>query len=265
MTKLQFKLNKHSMLIWVGLLSLMIFGFMSFYPTMADQGMQDLLEGMSDSMLQILGFDTFPDFSKIDQFYGYIIQYINIAIVVFAVTLGLNTYLKEERDGTIEFLFNQPLTRTQLIVQKFIGNILILGSILLAVIIVSCISIAIFVPTDANLNSILLSTIPVFGMLILSTFIFLLLGTGLSLILSSDLSVTGIAMGIVFVPYVLGMMAQMIEPVKRFEFISILHTTMPDRIYSGTFNSNSIILWLVLAGTTFIYGMIHFQKRDIKS
>lgn len=253
------------MLIWVGLLSLMIFGFMSFYPTMADQGMQELLEGMSDSMLQILGFDTFPDFSKIDQFYGYIIQYINIALVVFAVTLGLNTYLKEERDGTIEFIFNQPLTRTQLIIQKLIGNILILGCILVAVILVSIISIAIFVPADAELSSVLISTIPVFGMLVLNTLLFLLLGTGLSLILSSDISVTGIGMGIVFVPYVLGMMAQMIEPLKSFEFISILHTTMPDRIYAGTYNANSIILWVVLAGATFIYGMIHFQKRDIKS
>ena len=253
------------MLIWVGLLSLMIFGFMSFYPTMADQGMQELLEGMSDSMLQILGFDTFPDFSKIDQFYGYIIQYINIALVVFAVTLGLNTYLKEERDGTIEFIFNQPLTRTQLIIQKLIGNILILGCILVAVILVSIISIAIFVPADAELSSVLISTIPVFGMLVLNTLLFLLLGTGLSLILSSDISVTGIGMGIVFVPYVLGMMAQMIEPLKSFEFISILHTTMPDRIYAGTYNANSIILWVVLAGATFIYGMIHFQKSDIKS
>ena len=71
---------------------------------MAEEGLQELMAGMPDDILQVLGFESFPDFSKIDQFFGYIIQYVMMALLVYSISLGLNTFLKEEKDGTIEFL-----------------------------------------------------------------------------------------------------------------------------------------------------------------
>ena len=131
MRRLQFNLNKKSMLIWMGVLGFMIVGFMAFFPTMAEEGLQELMAGMSDDILQVLGFESFPDFSKIDQFFGYIIQYVMMALLVYSISLGLNTFLKEEKDGTIVFLYAQPITRTKLVLDKLMGNLMVIGSILL--------------------------------------------------------------------------------------------------------------------------------------
>ena len=73
----------------------------------------------------------------------------------------------------------------------------------------------------------------------------------------------GVAMAVVFIPYVLGMMAQMVAALEPLKFISILHTSMPDQIYAGTVDFLSIGLWSLLAIGTFCFGMYHFQKRDI--
>lgn len=263
MIRLQIKLNKKSIVIWMAVLGLMIVGFMAFFPTMSDQGLQELMAGMSDSTLQILGFDTFPDFSKVDQFYGYIIQYVMMALLVYAITLGLNTFLKEEKEGTIEFLYAQPMTRSRLVFDKLVGNMLNLLSILGVVIGLSVLTLIIFTPSGVEVSSILVKSIPVFISMILVTFLFLILGTGLSLMLPSSISSIGVAMSIVFGPYVLGMMAQMVEVLEPFEFISILHTTMPARIYIQNYDYLSYGLWIVLSVVTFIYGLHYFKKRDI--
>lgn len=263
MIKLQFDLNKKSMIVWISILTIMILGFMAFYPTMADESIQVLLEGMSDSMLQVLGFHSFPDFSKIEIFYGYIIQYVNMGLVVYALSLGLNTYLKEEKEGTIEFLYGQPITRTNLILSKLIGNLIIIGIILFSIISISILSLYIFTPADANFSTILYDSIPVFLVIICNMIMFLLLGTGLSLILPSTTSVIGVSMAIVFIPYVIGMMAQMIDKISSLEFISILHTTMPDRIYSQTNDIYSLLMWVTISVIALIYGLIKFKKKDM--
>lgn len=260
MIKLQFKLNRKTMLLWMGIIAVMILGFMGFFPTMADENLQSLMEGMSDSILQVLGFETFPNFSDIKQFYGYIIQYVNMALLVYALTLGLNTYLKEEQDGTIEYLYAQNMSRTQLITGKLIANLITLSLVLLVLIGLSCLTF--FIYSD-DAFAIMGASIPVFLIMILSSFIFLLLGTGLSLILKSTVSISGVALGIVFIPYVIGMMTQMVESIKVFEFISIIHTTMPDRIYAGNYDLLSYGLWIGISLITFIYGFHYFKKRDI--
>ena len=219
---------------------------------------------MSDSVLQVLGFATFPNFSEIEQFYGYIIQYVMMALLVYAITLGLNTFLKEEKEGTIEFLYAQPITRRQLILSKLWGNIRVLLNILAIVIGLSLLTIFIFVPENIEFIDVLMNSIPVFAMMIAVTFMFLLLGTGLSLLLKSEVSTTGVGMFVVFGPYVLGMMAQMVDALKSFEFISILHTTMPSRIYDGSYDILSYVLWGAVSTVIFAYGIRYFEKRNIE-
>lgn len=261
--KLHFKLNMKSMVVWIVTLSAMIVGFMAFYPTMADTSMQALIQGVPDSMLQVLGFDHFPDFSKIEVFYGYIMQYIMMGIAVYAIVLGLNTFSKEVRDGTIEFLYAQPITRTELVLQKLAANTLVLTIVTTVMILVSCLTFAIFLPTGIFLNDLVMQSLPVFASFWILAEVFLVLGTGLSLLLPTSLSTMGVAMAVVFIPYVLGMMAQMVEALEPLKFISILHTSMPDQIYAGTVDFLSIGLWSLLAIGTFCFGLYHFQKRDI--
>ena len=135
MIRLHIKLNLKGIILWALILLLIVFGFMAFFPSMANDSMKELvdgkLNGLPDSILSIVGFETFPDFTDINVFYGYIMQYVMMALAVFSMSLGLNTYIKEEKEGTIEFLFAQPQSNSLSILLPFIFHIFITGNIVI--------------------------------------------------------------------------------------------------------------------------------------
>jgi len=63
------------------------------------------------------------DFTKITNFYGYILQYITLALMVYVTIVTVSTLVKEETDGTIEFLYSKPVSRNMIFLQKSFANI----------------------------------------------------------------------------------------------------------------------------------------------
>lgn len=50
-----------------------------------------------------------------------------LASSIYAMMLGSQSLIKEETDGTIEFLYAQPVTRKGIVTSKFVSNMLVLG------------------------------------------------------------------------------------------------------------------------------------------
>lgn len=268
MIRLHIKLNLKATILWALILLLIVFGFMAFFPSMANDSMKELvdgkLNGLPDSILSIVGFETFPDFTDINVFYGYIMQYVMMALAVFSMSLGLNTYIKEEKEGTIEFLFAQPQSRQSLILNKLAANILLLTVVITTLVASSVLSFILFKPESINLGTLLSDNLIVFLSYYLLSFIFLLLGTSLSMLLPSSVSVIGISMALVFLPYLVGTMATMIKELKFIKGVSILHTLMPNQLYSNTINWMSLILWCLVSLALFMVAYQSFKNRDIK-
>lgn len=268
MIRLHLRLNWKSTLLWTLILSAILFGFMAFYPSMANDSMKELvdgkLNGLPDSILSIVGFETFPDFTNINVFYGYIMQYVLMALAVFSLTLGLNSYLKEEKEGTIEFLFALPQSRLSLIINKCIANIILVFILVTALIIVSLLSFALFRPTTVELSTIISDNLFILLSFYLLALVYLSLGTALSMILPSNLSMTGIAMALVFIPYLIGTMSIMIQEISFLKGISLLHTLMPNQIHANNVNLLSLVLWIALSVLLFGFGTMKFKHRDIQ-
>lgn len=267
MTLLQLKLNTKSTLIWTSLLVGFIVLFMAVYPSMANESMQLLidgkLEGLPPALLSIVGFDSIPDFTDIRVYYGYIMQYMNIALAIFSLSLGLSSFLQEEIDKTIEFLFAQPISRKELILDKLKANTLIVVTVVTMIILAGTLSFYLYKPNDIQLISLLKDSLPLFLSYYVIAFIFLLLGSGLSLLLKPGSKAVSVSMAIVFSSYFIGIMSEMTEVLLPLKSLSLLHGLFPADLYANDFGGYSVFIWTIISISFFVFGFKKFFTRDI--
>ena len=267
MKKLHLKLNKKTTAIWTITLSLIILLFSAAYLTMANDSMKMLvdskLEGLPTAILSIVGFESIPDFTNIVVFYAYIMQYINIALAIFALSLGLASFLQEESDHTIEFLMSSPISRIDFVKEKLIANFILVTTTVVSMIVFSSLGLFLFKPEDVLFLDILKDVLPIYLSFFLIAYTLLIFGSGLSLILKSELKVATLAMAIVFSTYFMGIMASVVEKIDFLEVFSLLHALMPLTLYEGSANLFTIVFWIVLSILTFVFGLNFFKKRDI--
>jgi len=110
-----------------------MFMMFAFFPTMQNDSMKALtnakiegLKGFSPTILAAFGLlDFIINFSIITNFFGYLIRYIALAIMVLVVQQAVALTVKEESDGTIEYLCSKPISRNELFFQKLLAHIII--------------------------------------------------------------------------------------------------------------------------------------------
>ena len=142
--KFEFKRLLKSCIIWSLVCVALITLFMSLFPTMEDMGMQQIVNNKMGSMpveiLKAFNIDSSMDFTDIFNYLGYAIQYIAMASAVYGAILGVNSLIREESQGTIEFLYSKPINRLKIVTSKlcaivaiFYVYILIIGTITMGV------------------------------------------------------------------------------------------------------------------------------------
>ncbi|MEM5818018.1 MAG: ABC transporter permease subunit, partial [Desulfitobacterium hafniense] len=125
--RLELKNTWKSTLIWAVSLSMTIFVLLAFFPAMQTESMKGLagikMEGLDPALLEALGLSELTDFTVLTNYFGYILQYINLAIMVYVTLVAVNSLVKEETEGTIEFLYSKPVARTSIVFWKTLANI----------------------------------------------------------------------------------------------------------------------------------------------
>ena len=120
--KFEFKRLLKSCIIWSLVCGALITLFMSLFPTMEDMGMKqivnDKMGGMPVEILKAINIDSSMDFTDIFNYLGYAIQYIAMASAVYGAILGVNSLIREESQGTIEFLYSKPINRLKIVTSK---------------------------------------------------------------------------------------------------------------------------------------------------
>ena len=94
MFKFEFKRLLKSSMIWALVCSALVVMFMSFFPSMKEMGIQELvgakLESLPDTFLEAFNISGTTDFSNISDFSAYVLQYIIMAGGVYAAILGVS-------------------------------------------------------------------------------------------------------------------------------------------------------------------------------
>ena len=126
--RFEFKRNLKSCLIWSAICSALMILFMSIFPSMKSSGMQDIIfskiDALPSGILEAFNI-SMVNFSNLNDYLGYAIQYIFMAGAVYAALLGVSSLIKEETDGTIEFLYSKPVSRSSILFSKLFAIALI--------------------------------------------------------------------------------------------------------------------------------------------
>ena len=74
---------------WAIALCAITFLMLAFFPSMQTEGMKELagakLEGLDPMLLEALGLAEMADFTVITNFFGYLLQFTSLAIMIFVM------------------------------------------------------------------------------------------------------------------------------------------------------------------------------------
>lgn len=216
MLKREYKVNLKSFVIWTSIIVLMLIVVFAIYPSlMKDVTMMDqMLATMPKELLQMFNMDI----TSLSTSLGWLTSegYILITLLggCYAAILGGTILLKEEDDGTIEFLYTKPISRNKIIIQKILVG---LSYVLLFNVIISL----------TNLIGLRLSNCFDFtkwlGMSLLpivSSVIFFLVTMFISTFLRKTRRSMGLSLGIVFGSYIISILSNLSDKLEFLSYIS---------------------------------------------
>ena len=271
--RLDFHNQRKSLLVWASIVAVSVLSFMAFYPSMNSTDMAAAItsqaSAFSPEMLQAFGLDSLPDFTRIIEFYAYLMQYFALAGACYGAILGANALIGEETSGTIEYLYAQPVTRTEIFFQKLLSAVTSYSLYCLAVALLSYLSILLFKAAGTDLSNAFGGITKITAGLLFTGLIFLTVGFLLSVLIKSQKSVAFLATGLVFGTYIAGSFAlafdQKIDGIRYLIYLSPLHYAVPaDILKTGVEPSyiwTGLGLMLVSVGLAYIL----YQKKDLKS
>ena len=203
---LELRVSRRSALIWTLFISAVIFLMLSFYPSMKTEAMQALadakLESISPAVLAVLGLSAIPDFTVITNFFGYILQFIVLAFAVFAVHNAVRLLVKEEGEGTVEFLYSKPVSRTDIFIQKTLSHLAVCTAMLLCFAAVTVCGYMLF--SDFSFAGAVYESLIFYSSVLFIISVFSSAGLFMSAVLKNSRASSSAAIGIVFGTFVLG-------------------------------------------------------------
>ena len=267
--RLEFRSGRKGILIWALIMAAVIGIFMCVFPSMSGEAMGEVMENalqaMPQEMLEAFNLTDMPDFSQIEEYFAYVFQYILLASAILAAVMGIGSLVREESDGTIEFLYAQPVTRAAIVTQKILANVFLFLIYTVIVALVSLGTVYLFLPENENFMEQLPKLGIVFAGMLLSCFIFMAFGFFLSSVTHSHKAAVPVAVGTVFLTYFAGIASKLMDSLSVLWYFSPVHYSTPATlvaneaidIHAGIIGGCAILLFVALS-------YIWYLNKDLK-
>lgn len=265
--KFEFKRLLKSSIIWSLICGSLVVLFMALFPSMKDMGMQSIVNDKMDTLpkeiLKAFNIDESMDFSNIYNYLGYCIQYIAMASAIYGAILGVNSLIREESQGTIEFLYSKPITRTKILTSKLWSSFL---SFCLYITIVFLFTIGVCYavkPEDIEAMDMIIKLKSLFVGISLLGFIFISIGMLISSIIKSDKGAIPISIGIFFVSYFIGLIGKLKDSFKWVKYFSPFDYYAPNEVIKNGFEAKFVIIGLAIIIISLVSTYIIYKKKDM--
>ena len=266
--KIEVKQGIKSLVIWSIVCILLIILFMSMFPSMKDAGMQELVDtklgALPPALLEAFNLAESPDFSKLSEYFAYVFQYIVIAGYIYAGMLGAKSLIKEESEGTIEFLYAHPASRTKIVTMKILSSITLYYLFIMIMAIASVAMSFVVKPDDLKAIDLLMDMKLLYSSIFLIGLVFMAIGFLISAIVSNLRLAMPISMGLFFVTYLLGIFAGMIDQLEFLRYLSPFYYAVPSEIIKNGFQPINLILSLVIIAVSITSTYLIYKKKDFR-
>lgn len=264
--KIEWQNNKKNILVWTIALSVIITVFMSIFPSMETSGMKEMmttkLETLPQNMLKAFHLNSGPSLVETTGFFAYVFQYIFIAASIFSIMLGNKMLVKEETEGTIEFLYAQPVSRRKIILEKIAATISMLIVFWGVTFLVSIGASLFFNHGVMTSNEIISGIFQIF----ITEFFVLLFFLSIGFLLSSFLKQVnqGISMGLVFIFYLFGIVGDLEDKFSFLKDISPMSQANPAAILEKDTMFGLVGILLLISLVCFAVATLIYQRKDLE-
>ncbi|WOO88040.1 ABC transporter permease subunit [Mollicutes bacterium LVI A0039] len=255
------KRNLKTTIIWAVIVTLAGLLYTAMGPSFIDQSetLIAFMSGMGEDFLNGLGVNLDTFFSPIG-FFAYVGGFIALALCVQAMIYGIKAFALEKNNKSLEFLYTKPNSRTNIFVQKYVSNIILL--LLTQVLVIASLYIATdLVNTmsyDHSLMLIMLLTfVPLQGL-------FFTLGTIIGTSVSRLKSVVSVAMGVTLGMFFINMLAGVVgsDPLGYASFFN--YYNLSDIAFNEAYDTTFVLISVGLMIGFTVISLIIFNKKDMK-
>ena len=262
---LRFKIAYQTMLDhWKATLILTIlFGGMAamyggMYPSFKDT-MPDLIEGMSEAM------NWFPGIEEMGSYVGFlnVEMYQIFWVLILGMIIGFiaaSIVSKEIESKTIDILMSNPVSRIQIIIEKFLGlipGVLVINFVTMLVVM----GVTVAIGEDVNFYYVFLThvaSIPYFLSIIS-------IGILISTVIDEKMKSSIIMMSIVVGLYIFESIAQMIPDAKSLGYISPTHYFKAyDILKNGDIDAGGTAVLILVTFVALLLSIFYFEYKEIK-
>ena len=266
--KMEVRKGMKPLATWSIICVLLTILFMSMFPSMKDSGMQELVNtkmgAMPEALLEAFNLKDVPDFSKLNQYFAYVFQYIVMAGYIYAGILGAKSLIKEESEGTIEFLYAQPASRTRIVTMKILSSIVLFYIFVMIMAIASSLISLIVKPEDLEVYNLLMDIKLLFSGFFLVGLVFMAIGFTISVLVPHLRLAMPVSIGIFFITYLLGIFSGMIDALEFLKYFSPFYYAVPAEIIKNGLEVTNILLSLVIVSACIATTYFIYRKKDFR-
>ncbi|PKM49313.1 MAG: hypothetical protein CVV02_16860 [Firmicutes bacterium HGW-Firmicutes-7] len=265
--RLELKNTWKNTLRWAIALSGITFTILAFFPSMQTESMKELtgakMEGLDPALMEVMGLSELVDFTVITNFFGYVLQYITLAIMMLVTQLAVNSLVKEETDGTIEFLYSKSVSRSTILLQKTLANVFSFLSILVVLCIITVMGYLFY--GDYNFAESIKEVVVFYSSILFVGLVFMALGVLLSTLLKSSKGSSGIVIAIVFGTFILGVMGVVIDDLSLLSYFSPMDWIKTQKLMTEGIKMEEWLVGILTILICYISAREVYKRKDLHS
>ena len=263
MTLFEIKRSLRAAAGWFASVACLSLVYLALYPSMKASGLLTLasntLKSVPPFVLSMLGIGSVPDFNLYSVYFLFCDMYLQIKLCLIACISGCECLISEESEGTLEFLYAQPVSRAAIVRAKLLSRAAALCLLNLAI---AALETLIVTAMDGapglTPRMILMNTLPQLE--------YMLMGAAVSALLRDGAQATLSAMCLFFSTCAAGILSRITGRMQLLEYLSPYYTTIGNNYVSvgPTLTPDKLCALLILSAATVAVALIAYSRRDFR-
>ena len=241
----------------LGLFAMIVMGMYKYDAfTGSDASLSDLMDSFPRIVKVIFGISEL-DIATLIGYYAILFLYLIIMIAIFAINLGVDSTAREINDQTADFIFSKPLSRSEILVRKYMAGIFYICLFSIFSYFFTLIGLSGIVISDNESRSIILFNI----VLLMIGLIYYAIGALIGVLNHRRAGAMGIAIFLItFIAYIIydltgWFLLRIISPIKYFHLPEVVTN---QNLSLVTLSASLTLFILLLIGATYL-----FKRKNI--
>jgi ABC-2 type transport system permease protein len=187
-----------------------------------------------------------------------------MAAGIYGAILGVSALVKEESEGTIEFLYSKPITRSKIVTAKLSASVLIFYMFIIILGVITMGISFMVKPEDIEVINMLMDIKALYiGMAFLG-YIFMAIGFLISVFIKTSKQAVPIALAVFFTSYLIGIFGKLKDNLNFFLYFSPFDYVVPAKIIKNGFETKYLVLGLCIIIISIIGTYLVYNKKDFR-